>query len=177
MVRDGRVRALDKAGNDLTDRAADLGRRRFTAGIIDAARLCTAACREWYPLVFDLHRFFIATACVAVNVDGHSGFAPYPNVRDWGAKPKRRRVLQAVSEFAWVPGLPGGMVRLAGLVSTLVLLTLLLGLTLLVCSLSCVLFLGSLEACTCLQWFMTFVHLAYRMWRCSFFMSVGPGSG
>ena len=145
MVRDGRVRALDKAGHDLADRAADLGRRRLPAGIINAARLCTAACREWYPIVFYLHRFFIATACVVVNVDGHNGSAPYPNVWDWGAKPKRRRVLQAVSEFAWVPGPLGGMVRLAGLVSTLMLLKLLLGLSLLVCSLSCVLFLGSLH--------------------------------
>ena len=44
MVRDGRVRALDKAA----DRAAYFGRRRLPAGIIDAGRLCTAACREWY---------------------------------------------------------------------------------------------------------------------------------
>ena len=72
MVRDGKVRALDKAGNDLAHRAADLGRRRRLAGIICARRLCTAACREWYPFVFDLHRFFIAIERVVVNEDGHN---------------------------------------------------------------------------------------------------------
>ena len=58
MVLDGKVRALDKAGIDLADRAADFGRRRLSPGIIDAKRLCLAACREWYPIVSDLHRFF-----------------------------------------------------------------------------------------------------------------------
>ena len=52
IVRDGKVRALNKAGNDLAHRAADLGWRRLPAGIICAGRLCTAACREWYPFVF-----------------------------------------------------------------------------------------------------------------------------
>ena len=33
--------------------------------------------------------------------------APHPTVRDEGAKTKKRRVLQALWEFAWVPGLPG----------------------------------------------------------------------
>ena len=32
--------------------------------------------------------------------------APHPTVRDEGAKTKKRRVLQALWEFAWVPGLP-----------------------------------------------------------------------
>ena len=68
----GRVRALDKAGNDFAHSAADLGWRRLLAGIICAGRLCTAACGEWYPFVFDLHRFFIAIARVVVNEDGHS---------------------------------------------------------------------------------------------------------
>ena len=48
MIRDGRVRALEKAGNDLAHRAADLVWRRLPAGIIDAGRLCTAACWEGY---------------------------------------------------------------------------------------------------------------------------------
>ena len=72
MVRDGKVRALDTPGNDLANRAAFVGRRRLLAGIICAGRLCTAACGEWYPFVFDLHRFFIAIARVVVNEDGHS---------------------------------------------------------------------------------------------------------
>ena len=91
---------------------------------------------------------FTASTCKCTcgcDEDGHNGSAPHPTVWDRGAKTKKRRVLQAVSEFAWVPGSIGGMVRLAGLVSTLMLLTLLLGLSLLVCSLSCVLFLVSLH--------------------------------
>ena len=83
---------------------------------------------------------------MVVNEDGLCGSAPHPTVWDRGAKPKRRRVLQLLGSLLWyrAPLIFGGMVRLAGLVSTLVLLTLLLGL-LLVCSLSCVLFLGSLH--------------------------------
>ena len=128
------MRALDKARNNLADRAADLGRRRLPAGINGARRLCTAACREWYPIVFDLHRFFIAVARVVVNEDGHNRSAPYSTVWDRGANPKRRRVLQAVKGLLGYQVLLvfGDLVRLAGLVSTLVLLTLLLGLSLLV---------------------------------------------
>ena len=123
MVRDGRVRALEKAGNDLADRAADLVRRRFTAGIIDAARLCNAACREWYPLVFDLHRFFTAIARVVFNEDGVCC-----------------RLLKSLLGYRVLL-----VFRLAVLVFPLVLLTLLQGLSLLVSWLSCVLFLGSLH--------------------------------
>ena len=128
-VRDGRVRALDKAGNDLADRAADFGRNRLPTGIIDARRLCTAAWRERYPIVFDLHQFFIAIARAVVNEDGHHGFAPHPTVWD-RSKPKRRRVLQAVGEFASCQArlIFGDMARSVGLLSMLMLLRLLLGL-------------------------------------------------
>ena len=44
---------------------------------------------------------------MVVNEDGHNGSAPRPTVWDRGAKPQRRRVLQAVRGFAWVPGPPG----------------------------------------------------------------------
>ena len=103
MVRTGRVRALGKAGNDLADKAADFGRRRLPAEVIDARRCYLAACSDWYPLVYDLHRYFIAIARVGVNEDGHGGSAPHPIVWDRGKQPKRRRVLQAVRGFAWVP--------------------------------------------------------------------------
>ena len=106
LFRDGRVRALDKAGNDLADRAAYFGTRRLPAGIIDARRLCSAVCWELYPIVSDLHRFFIAIARVVVNEDGHNVSAPHRTVWDGGAKPKRRRVLQVVRGVAWVPGPP-----------------------------------------------------------------------
>ena len=36
MVRDGRVRLLDKIGNDMADRGADFGRGRVQPGIIDS---------------------------------------------------------------------------------------------------------------------------------------------
>ena len=38
MVQTGRVRALDKAGNDFADRMADFARRRLPAEVIDAKR-------------------------------------------------------------------------------------------------------------------------------------------
>ena len=39
-----------------------------------------------------------------VNEDGHGGSAPHPTVWDLGRQPQRRRVLQAVREFAWILG-------------------------------------------------------------------------
>ena len=106
---------MDKAGNDLADGAADIGRRRLLVLLIlgVCALLLVGNCT---PLFLTFTAFFIAIARVAVNEHGHSGSVPHSTVWDRGAKPKRRRVLQALWEFAWVPGSPGGMVRLAGLV-------------------------------------------------------------
>ena len=84
MVRDGRVRAPDKAGDDLADRAAHIGRRRLSPGIIDAKRLCLAAFRERYPVVFAGHRFLIAIARAVVNEDGQGGSATHPIVWEGG---------------------------------------------------------------------------------------------
>ena len=56
MVRDGRVRMLDKIGKDLADRAADFGRRRVPPAIIDSKRMVHSACTAWYSLIPDLHR-------------------------------------------------------------------------------------------------------------------------
>ena len=67
MVRTGRVRAVDKVGNDLADQAADFGRRRVPQQVIDLRRRCTAACTLWYLLVLELHRFFIAIARTVVK--------------------------------------------------------------------------------------------------------------
>ena len=67
MVQDRRVRLLDKIGNEKADRAADFGRRRVQPSIIDHKGQVLSACRNWYPLVPDLHRFFIAIAGEAVN--------------------------------------------------------------------------------------------------------------
>ena len=76
----GKVRELDKIGNDMADRAADFGRRRVGVGTLDARRHLSNACRSWYPVLLDLHRFFIAISRAVVNEDGrggHSALTPW----------------------------------------------------------------------------------------------------
>ena len=107
MVWDGRVRMLDKIGNDLADRSADFGRRRVPPAIIDSKRMVHSACTACDSLVPDSHRFFLAIATEAVNRDGRGGTSNHPTVWSAAGVPKRWSVLQAVREFAWVPGLPG----------------------------------------------------------------------
>ena len=46
--------------------------------MIDARRNFVGACRVWYPVIRDLHRFFIAIARVIVNDDGKVCTAPDP---------------------------------------------------------------------------------------------------
>ena len=60
MVLDGRVREVDRLGNDAADEAADFGRRRVSPAVIDARRNLSGVCGRWYPIVLDLHRFCIA---------------------------------------------------------------------------------------------------------------------
>ena len=107
MVRMGSVRAIDTIGNDLSDRAASFGRRRVPVQVIDLRRHCAAACSFWYPLVLELGRFFIAIARAVVNEDGHGGTAFHPTVWSERGLAKRRKVVQAIWEYAWVPGPPG----------------------------------------------------------------------
>ena len=102
MVRDGRVRMLDKIGNDLADRAADFGRRRVPPAIIDCERMVHSACTAWYSLIPDLLSIFIVIAGEAVNRNGRGGTSIHPTVWSAAGVPERRRVLQAVREFAWV---------------------------------------------------------------------------
>ena len=59
MVADGRVRLVDRLGNHAADEAADFGRRRVGSSVIDARRNLSGVCGRWYPVVLDLHRFFI----------------------------------------------------------------------------------------------------------------------
>ena len=87
VVLDGRVREIDRLGNDAADEAADFGRRVGNA-VIDARRNLSGVCGRWYPVVLDLHRFFIAIARAVVNQDGRSGVAPDPLVWSAGARPK-----------------------------------------------------------------------------------------
>ena len=73
MVFDGRVRELDRLGNNAADEAADFGRRRVGPVVIDARRNLSGGCGRWYPVILDLHRFFIAISRAAVDHDGNDG--------------------------------------------------------------------------------------------------------
>ena len=104
MVLDGRVRGIDKLGNDAADEAADFGRRRVSNLVIDARRNWSEVCGRWYPVILSLHRFFIAISRAVVNHDGRDGTAPDPLVWSAGTRPKRRRLVHAVRDrafFAW----------------------------------------------------------------------------
>ena len=106
MVLHGRVREVDRIGNNAADEAADFGRRRVGHLVIDARRNLSGVCGRWYPVVLDLHPFLSATARAFVNHDG-PGVAPDPLVWSAGARPKRRRPLCAVRDRAFLPGPPG----------------------------------------------------------------------
>ena len=107
VVLDGRVREVDKLGNDAADEAADCGRGRIGNAVIDARRNLSGVFCRWYPVVLDLHRFFIAISRTVVNHDGLGGTAPDPLVWSAGALPKRRRLVDAVRDRAFLPGPPG----------------------------------------------------------------------
>ena len=106
MVADGRVRMVDRLGNNAADEAADFGRRRVGPAVIDARRNLSGVCSRWYPVVHDLHRFFIAISRAVVNHDGFAGTAPDPMVWSAGSLPKRRRLVHAVRNLALLPGPP-----------------------------------------------------------------------
>ena len=108
MVLDGRVREVDRLGNNSADEAADFGRRRVGNTVIDARRNLSGVCGRWYPVVLSLHRFFfIAISRAVVNHDLSGGTAPDPLVWSVGARPKRRRLVHAVRDQAFLPGQPG----------------------------------------------------------------------
>ena len=107
MVRAGQVRDTDRLGNNAADEAADFGRRRVNHAVIDARRNLSGVCNRWYPVILDLHRFFIAVSRAVVNYDGGPGTAPDPLVWSAGSLPKRRRLVHAVRDCAFLPGPPG----------------------------------------------------------------------
>ena len=108
MVFSGQVRREDKVGNDAADEAADFGRRRVGNAVIDARRNLSGVCGRWYPVILDLHRFFIAISRAVVNHDDLRGTAPHPLVWSAGFPRKRRRLVFAVGDRAFLPGpLPG----------------------------------------------------------------------
>ena len=104
MVLDGRVRGIDKLGNDAADEAANFGRRRVNNLVLDARRNFSGVCGRWYPVILDLRLFFIAISRAVVNHDGRDGIAPDPLVWSAGAHPKRRRLVHAIRDRAFLPG-------------------------------------------------------------------------
>ena len=96
MVLDGRVREVDSLGNNAADEAAAFGRRRVGNGIVDARCNLSGVCGRWYPVILDLHRFFIAISGALVNHDGTDGTASDPLVR----------LVHAVRDRALLPGPP-----------------------------------------------------------------------
>ena len=107
MVIDGRVREVDRFGNNSAHEAADFVRRRVGNAVIDARRNLSRVCGRWYPVILELHRFFIAISRAVVNHDLRGGTAPDPLVWSVGTRPKRRRLVHAVRDRAFLPGPPG----------------------------------------------------------------------
>ena len=106
MVVEGKVRKEDKDGNDAADIAADFGRLRQPAAVIDARRNLLKSKKEWYPRILSLHRFLIAIARESLN-HSDGGSAIDPLCWDLGSRTKVRRVDErVVVEFAKMPG-PG----------------------------------------------------------------------
>ena len=100
-------READGLSNDAADEAADFGRRRVGNAVIDARRNLSGVCGRWYAVLLDLHRFFIAFSRAVVNHDGREGTAPDPIVWSAGARPRRRRLVHAVRDRAFLPRPPG----------------------------------------------------------------------
>ena len=105
MVLDGRANEVDRLGDHAADEAADFGRRRVHLAVTAARRNLSGVCGRWYPVILDLHRFFIAVSRAVVNHGGRDGAAPL--VWSAGALPKRRRLVHAVRDRAFLPGPPG----------------------------------------------------------------------
>ena len=61
-------------------------------------------CCRWYPVILDLHRFFIAISRAVVSHDDRDGTAPDPLVWSAGAHSKRRRLVHTVRDRAFLPG-------------------------------------------------------------------------
>ena len=76
LVAAGRVRELDRLGNNAADEAADFGRRRVGPAVLDARRNLSGVCGRWYPVILDLHRGSSATLAARVSFSSFS-FSPY----------------------------------------------------------------------------------------------------
>ena len=104
LVALGRAREVDRVGNDEADAAAALGRGRVHHSVSVARGVVAKSCARWYPVVRDLHRFFIATARSVGNDDGGSGTSLHPVIWSYNSSLKRRRVRTCGGNFAKLPG-------------------------------------------------------------------------
>ena len=68
--------------------------------------ICLGVCGRWYPVMLDHHRFFIAISRALANHDGRDETAPESLICSAGALPKRRRLVHAVRDLAFLPGPP-----------------------------------------------------------------------
>ena len=149
MVLQGRVREVDRIGCNAADEAADFGRRRVGHLVIDARNFSRVSGR-WYPVILDLHRFFIAIARVVVNHDGRGLFG-----------------IGLFCQDRLESGIRNGLLSL--LLSS-VLMTLLSGPTLLVFWLNGLPF---LVPCIGPLGVSTLVSVLFPMWSYSYLMSLG----
>ena len=62
LVAMGRVREVDRVGNNDADAAAALGRGRVHHSVSFAWSVVARSCARWHPVVRELHHFFIAIA-------------------------------------------------------------------------------------------------------------------
>ena len=104
LVALGRIREVDRHGNNEADAAAAVGRRRVHRSVASAREVVTRSCARWYPVVRELHRFFIAIAGSVLNDDGMSGTTLHPVVSSAAANPKREKVEPWGGNLARLPG-------------------------------------------------------------------------
>ena len=104
LVALGRVREVDRIGNNEADAAAALGRWRVHHSVSFARSVVARSCARWCPIVRELHHFFIAIARSVLNNDGESGTSLHPVIWSNTANPKRRRIYPGGGNFARLPG-------------------------------------------------------------------------
>ena len=104
LVASGRVREVDRVGNNEADAAAALGWERVHHSVSFVRGVVARSCARWYPVVRDLHHFFIAIARSVVNNDGESGTSLHPVIWSSNSNPKRRRIHPGGGNFAGLPG-------------------------------------------------------------------------
>ena len=173
MVHDGRVRELDTLGNNAADEAADL----VVGGLVMLLLMRVVICLGSVGVgIFDVHRFFIAISRAVVNHDGRMVLLQIPWYCLLVPSPKGARWF---IQFGIGHSCPGHLVigtRIGSMCLLLlfVLLTLLIGPTLLVFWSSGFLF---LVVCTGLPVVWILELVAFLIWSCSFCMSFGMVRG